>query len=271
MNRKRQGVSRRMLLAGAAAGGLLAARPGAAAAGTGTRRPARKTFVLVHGAWHGAWCWRRVADRLTAHGHKVFTPTLAGLGEHAHLNNPNIDLATHTTDVVNVFKWEDLSDVVLVGHSYGGLVIGGAADQMADRIASIVYLDAFVPKNGQALIDFVPKEQADALKKQAADNVYTPPFPATVFNVNEKDRAWVDSKCTPQSARTWTQGAVITGKSDGIKKKTYIQALGWKPGFQAVRDMIEKTPGWIVEDVPCGHDVMIDMPERLTKMLLAAA
>ena len=104
-----------------------------------------KTFVLVHGAWHGGWCWRRVSDLLERQGHKVFTPTLTGLGERSHLMSKEIRLATHITDVVNHLKWEGLEGVVLCGHSYGGMVVSAVAEQMADKIASIVLLDAFVP------------------------------------------------------------------------------------------------------------------------------
>ena len=111
------------------------------------------TFVLVHGAWHGGWCWQRVADRLRGSGHTVFTPTLTGLGERSHLLRGGIDLKTHITDVVNVIKWEGLSDVVLCGHSYGGFVISGVAEQMAPAIHSIVFLDAFVPRNGESVLD----------------------------------------------------------------------------------------------------------------------
>src|SRR5580692_5678378 len=111
------------------------------------------TFVLVHGAWHGGWCWQRVADRLRRDGHTVFTPTLTGLGERSHLLSSGIDLKTHITDVVNVMKWEGLNDVVLCGHSYGGMVISGVAEEMAPAIRSIVFLDAFVPQNGEAVQD----------------------------------------------------------------------------------------------------------------------
>src|ERR1700744_6452659 len=103
----------------------------------------QKTFVLVHGAWHGGWCWRRVADLLEQRGHKVFTPTLTGLGERSHLMRSDINLDTHIADVVNVFKGEDINDAVLVGHSYGGYPISGAIEHVSDRIASVVYLDAF--------------------------------------------------------------------------------------------------------------------------------
>src|SRR5215468_3419613 len=106
------------------------------------------TFLLVHGAWHGGWCWRRVSDLLEQQGHKVFAPTMTGLGERSHLLDARINLATHIADIVNVIKWEKLEDIVLVGHSYGGVIISGVAEQMRQSIGSIVFLDAFVPASG---------------------------------------------------------------------------------------------------------------------------
>ena len=111
----------------------------------------QKTFVLVHGAWHGGWCWRRVADLLEKKGHKVFVPTMTGLGECSHLMSKEINLTTHITDIVNLIKWDDLSDIVLVGHSYGGFIISGVAEQVGDKIGSIVFLDAFYPDSGDSL------------------------------------------------------------------------------------------------------------------------
>src|ERR1700726_2852475 len=121
------------------------------------------TFVLVHGAWHGGWCWQRVADRLRGGGHMVFTPTLTGLGERSHLLCAGIDLKTHISDIVNVMKWENLSDVVLCGHSYGGLVVPGVAEQMAPAIRSIVFLDAFVPHNGESMEDLTGPAVKDSI------------------------------------------------------------------------------------------------------------
>ena len=114
------------------------------------------TFVLVHGAWHGGWCWARVARLLTAAGHDVFAPTLSGLCERSHLRTPDTGLDTHILDVVNEMKWKGLQNVVLVGHSYGGMVISGVAEKMEKSIASFVMLDAFMPENGQAVIDMQP-------------------------------------------------------------------------------------------------------------------
>jgi len=110
------------------------------------------TFVLVHGAWHGGWCWKRVAALLRQAGHEVFAPTLTGLGERAHLMSNAIDLHTHIRDILGVLQWEELADVVLCGHSYGGMVISGVADRVPEKLRSLVYLDAFVPDNGTCMI-----------------------------------------------------------------------------------------------------------------------
>ena len=151
------------------------------------------TFVLVHGAWHGGWCWRRVADILERQGHKVFTPTLTGLGERSHLMRAGINVSTHVTDVVNVLKWERLKDVVLCGHSYGGLVVSGVAEQSAAAIGSIVFLDAFVPANGQAMEDSTNQATRDALKAAGErGDLGVPARSAAAFLVNEKDQAWVE-------------------------------------------------------------------------------
>src|SRR5581483_5466804 len=124
-----------------------------------------KTFVLVHGAWHGGWCWRRVADQLEGKGHKVFAPTMTGLGERSHLLTKDINLATHITDIVNVIKWEGLSNIVLVGHSYGGIIVSGVADQAHDKIGSIVFLDAFVPDDGDSLLEKASQAARDGMNE----------------------------------------------------------------------------------------------------------
>src|SRR2546425_220660 len=137
-------MTRRGVLASAGAGAGAAAL-GSAPAPAQTGAP--KTFVLVHGAWHGGWCWRRVADLLQKRGHKAFTPTMTGLGERSHLIDGKVNLATHVRDIVNVIKWESLNDIVLVGHSYGGMIISGVAEEMREAIGSIVFLRAFLPGN----------------------------------------------------------------------------------------------------------------------------
>jgi pimeloyl-ACP methyl ester carboxylesterase len=169
------------------------------------------TFVLVHGAWHGAWCWRRVARLLARDGHEVFTPTLTGLGERSHLLAPGIDLDTHILDVANEIKWQELKDVVLVGHSYGGMVISGVAERVGKAIAAFVMLDAFFPENGEALIDLSAGAVQEAfLAAQRSGATSLPPRSAAAFKVNENDRAWVDAQCTPQPIGCVLQKLALT-------------------------------------------------------------
>ncbi len=236
-------------------------------------QPDRKTFVLVHGAWHGGWCWRRVSDLLEKQGHKVFTPTLTGLGERSHLLRTGINVSTHVTDVVNVLKWEGLSDVALCGHSYGGMVVSGVAEQMGDKIASIVFLDAFVPENGDSMVELTSQTVRDGLKA-ATDRgeMAMAPRPAAAFLVNVKDQAWVDAMCTPHPIGTMTEKLVLTGARERIGKKTYIRAGAYpNPGFDKALERVKADKSWRVYSVPCGHDVMVDMPEQLAKTLLEVA
>ncbi len=231
------------------------------------------TFVLVHGAWHGGWCWRRVADRLCSAGHVVFTPTLTGLGERAHLLRAGIDLTTHVTDVVNVMKWERLTDVVLCGHSYGGFVISGVAEQMLAAIRSIVFLDAFVPKNGDSPRNLTGPAVQDGIRVtlQRGD-LGMPPRAAEAFGVNVADRAWVDSLCVAQPIGTFTEKIVLSGACDRIARKSYIRAASYaNPGFDRALAAAKADPSWRTYEVGCGHDVMVDRPERLTEILLEAA
>ena len=261
----------RLAVAGvAASGAALAAAPVVAQTG----RFARRTFVLVHGAWVGGWCWRRVADILEADGHKVYTPTLTGLGERSHLMNGNINLDTHITDVVNLFKWENLENVVLCGHSYGGWVISGAIEQLLPQVSSIVFLDAFMPEDGQTAYDLAAernREQIAAAVKEG--RIHTPPaLSAEVLKVNERDRAWVDAKMTPQPIGVWLQKIRLTGTRDRVAKKTYIRATNYpQPTFDKFFATTKANPTWRTYEVPCGHVVMVDMPERLAEILLEVA
>ena len=257
----------------AACAGLVAAAASGEIIGPAQAQAQQKTFVLIHGAWHGGWCWRRVSDLLEKKGHKVFSPTLTGLGERSHLLSKDINLTTHITDIVNVLKWEDLKDIVLVGHSYGGIIVSGVADQMHDKIASIVFLDAFVPEDGDSLY-----EKASAAAKGGmteALNKGEPsmkPVPAAVFRVNEKDRAWVDAKCTPQPIGTLTDKAKVTGGREKIAKRTYIRAKGYPSiPFDAAYDKLKGMAGWKMYEMTAGHDAMVDEPDRLTEILIEVA
>ncbi len=232
-----------------------------------------RTFVLVHGAWHGGWCWQRVADRLRGAGHAVFTPTLTGLGERSHLLRAGIDLTTHITDVINVIKWEGLTDVVLCGHSYGGFVISGVAEQMTPAIRSIVFLDAFVPRNGESVQDLTAPAVKDSIAAalQRGD-IAISPRAAEAFGVNAADRAWVDRLCVGQPIATFTGKIALSGARDRIARKTYIRAESYaNPGFDRALESAQSDSSWRTYGVPCGHDVMVDMPERLSEILLEVA
>jgi len=231
------------------------------------------TFVLVHGAWHGGWCWRRVADLLERGGHKVFTPTLTGLGERSHLLRAGINVSTHVADVVNVLKWERLAGVVLCGHSYGGLVVSGVAELMAPAIGSIVFLDAFLPENGDSMAALTSDAVREQLKGATErGELGVPPRPAAAFLVNEKDRAWVDAMCVPQPIGTMTEKMALTGARERIAKKSYIRAAAYpNPGFDKAYARVKADGAWRTYEVTGGHDVMVDMPERLTEILLEVA
>jgi pimeloyl-ACP methyl ester carboxylesterase len=233
----------------------------------------RHTFVLVHGAWHGGWCWRRVADRLRAAEHVVYAPTLTGLGERSHLIAPAVSLTTHITDIVNVMKWEELDDIALCGHSYGGMVIAGVAERVFEKIRSIVFLDAFLPRNGDALIDLVPPAGQQSMREHLnTGETVLPPRSAEAFRVNEADRAWVDRLCVPQPAAAVTEKIALTGAYERIARKTYIRAAGYpNPTFDAAYARVRADASWRTDEADCGHDVMVDRPEWLAGRLIAAA
>ncbi len=265
--------NRRIVLSGMAAGAGAAAGALDSLVTPVQAQTSAKTFVLVHGSWHGGWCWRRVADRLESKGHKVYTPTLTGVGERAHLMSAMITLDTHITDVANVIKWENLDNVVLVGHSYAGFVISGVAEKAQSAIRSIVYLDAFLPENGDRVVDYSPPDMRESSFAAAARNdVGRPVPPAKAFGVNEKDQAWVDSKMTPQPTFVSLQPIALTGARDKIARKTYIRAAAFSaPAFDKFLAKLKTDSSWRTYEVPSGHDVMVDMPDRLTEILLEVA
>jgi pimeloyl-ACP methyl ester carboxylesterase len=255
-----------MGLASAAAAAMTSIGPAQAQA-------APRTFVLVHGSWHGGWCWSRVAQILRKHGHEVYAPTLTGLGERSHLMSGLITLDTHITDVVNVIKWENLENVTLVGHSYAGFAISGVAERALPAISSIVFLDAFLPENGQRVVDMAPPElAATSLAAVARNEVSRPVPPAKAFGVNEKDQPWVDSKTTPQPTLVSVQPLALTGAREKIGRKTYIRATSYpNKKFDEHLAKLKGDQTWRTFGVPCGHDVMVDMPERLVEILMEVA
>jgi len=233
---------------------------------------ARKTFVLIHGAYHGGWCWRRLADLLERQGHKVYAPSLTGNGDRSHLLSLDVNLDTQIADIANLVTWEDLTDICLVAHSLGGWPASGALEQIHDRVASIVWLDAFKPADGQRGIDFISEHSRKAmLDAVARGEAGRKPPPAKLFSTSEKDYAWIDSKLTPQPNGPALQPIRLTGKRETIAKKTYIRAPRYpQPAFdQALAEcQADKTWQTLVNETT-GHDVMIDQPEWL--MDVAAA
>ncbi len=268
-------TTRRTLIAGSLAAfglnaisGLAGAEP-AVAGETMTK----KNFVLVHGAWHGGWCWRRVSDLLQRKGHRVFSPTLTGLGERSHQLQKGIGISAHITDICDVLTWEDLNNVVLVGHSYGGIVVSGVAERATARLSSIVFLDSFMPANGQALIDFTPPAMNSMIREMAArgDLALAGP-PSTAFGISDEDRAWVESKMTPQPIGTFIEKSEYTGARDKIGKKAYIRASAYpNPTFDGHLAQVKSDPSWKSFEMATGHDAMITAPSELVKILLAVA
>jgi len=232
------------------------------------------TYVLVHGAWRGSWIWKRIRRLLQARGHEVFTPTHTGVADRSHLSSPNVNLDMHITDVANLIRWEELSNVILCGHSYGGCVVSGVADRVPDRIGALVYLDAFVLENGQCLDDTIPPEVRNkriALAKEVGEGWKLPPIPAEEFNVNSRDRDWVNRQSTMQSLACFEQPLRLTGALNQIKNVTYILASGWSPSpFPQLYEKA-KAKGWKTATIECGHDVMLDRPEEFVEQLLAVS
>lgn len=236
-------------------------------------------FVLVHGAWHGGWCWRRVADALRARGHRVFTPSLTGLGDRAHLFSQDISLQTHVADILSVVEAEELSDFVLVGHSYGGLVISGVADTLRERVSHYVYLDARVPSDMSPGASFswsgldTPETREARLKsvREQGKGVEFPPPPPSAFAVTKpSDVAWVQRHVKPMPVQTYIGTFTFKNSgSDGLRR-TYIAAI--KPSLAALvstHNRIKSDPTWSFTTLEAGHDAVVTAPDELASLLLA--
>lgn len=232
------------------------------------------TYVLVHGGGHGGWCYQRVARLLRAAGHDVYTPTLTGLGERAHLLSPRVDLDTHIQDVAAVLRYEDLRDVILVGHSYGGMVITGAADRSADRVGRLVYLDAANPKDGQSLVDVSgPHIQWTRQFGTMVDGVELVLLPETsdvgrMYGVTDPDdAAWMTSKLTGHPWRCFEQPLTLTDEAAYLAIPQYHIVC---TSTLATRDpelIAEARAGGRLWDIDTGHDLMITEPQRVADAL----
>jgi len=236
------------------------------------RAQERQTFVLVHGAWHGGWCWRDVRQALEDQGHRVLTPTLTGLGEKSHLRSPDITLDTHIQDILNLFTWEELSDVVLVGHSYGGVIISGVCDAMKDRIKHAIYLDAIVPNDGDTVLPGGTKEIAEARFGPLVDGYLAPAREPVSFGIPDTmpdALAWVRRRVTPQLLGTWiTPIRLPNGGSDGIPR-TFIfcsDRPDMTPAQAARIERFQDDPSWKYDELPFGHDAMVILPNETAQM-----
>ncbi len=226
-------------------------------------------FVLVHGAWHGGWCYRHTANELRGRGHVVVTPTLTGVGERFHASSEAITLETHIRDIVGCIEAEELDRVILCGHSYGGMVITGVADRMAERIKTLVYLDAFVPEHGDSCHGLLPKALAPDVARQFLEGIravareqhsgMVTPLSAEMFNV---------TPCVPQALATFEMPILLSGRGDAIERRIFILADNWDPSpFRFFAKKYESVAGWQIVKMRCGHSVMVDMPSELAAVL----
>ena len=233
----------------------------------------RANIVIVHGAWVGGWRWRAVADLLTDRGHRVFTPTLTGLGERAHLSSPSVNVSLHACDIANLVKYERLQNILLVGHSYGGMPMSVAVEMIpVGVIQSIMYMDAFFPEDGQSLNDLVPGPPH--LPETAGDYLVPPPRVNLVgFNthMDPAARAAYEERRVPQSAFCFSEKAVLSGTRELIPKKAYVLATGYKNDtFAPVAEKLRGRPGWRVEEMPYTHDLMHVATEHTASMIESA-
>lgn len=228
------------------------------------------TYVLVHGAWHGGWCWHKVAHALASTGSKVYTPTLTGLGERAHLLSPEIGLETHIQDILGTLEAEDLHGVILVGHSYSGIVVTAVADRVPDRIARVVYLDAIVPRDGECLYDRAPAQIKAHFEEHARLGGEGWRVPASAAGVqllglkDEGDIGWVLPKLTPHPVRTFREAVRLGGGFPKVPR-TYINCIGDKPLGQPRTAQAEGIDDY--HEIRTGHDAMVTAPQDVVWVL----
>ncbi|MGY1705202.1 alpha/beta fold hydrolase [Geodermatophilus sp. SYSU D00697] len=239
------------------------------------------TFVLVHPAWFGGWCWRKTTPLLRAAGHEVVTPTLTGLGDRAHLLDHGIDLLTHVEDVVSVLTYEDLDHVVLVGNSSGGMVVTGVADRVPERIAEVVYLDAFVPEDGQSVLDLVTPERRvgmAALVEQEGDGwllprIAPPPWEEILPRLWEitdpADLAWVQPRLHATPVGHFSRPVRLVNGAAGELPRTYVRCARFPtPTFDRYAQQAREAPGWRYRELDCSHIPYVTCPDALAAVLL---
>lgn len=215
-------------------------------------------IVMVAAAWHGGWALAPIARQLRAQGHEVFTPTLTGLGERSHLARSGINLETHIDDVANVLLFERLNDIVLCAHSYAGMVISGVADRLPERIASLVYVDAFVPQDGESWWDLA----GDRYRQLALDRCS-----ADGFGVVPPDH--LDKRCSPHPLASFRQAIRLTGRWQEVREKVFVYASGWpETPFASTYAALKSDPAWTVKSVPTRHDIPRDAPQEVVSIVL---
>jgi pimeloyl-ACP methyl ester carboxylesterase len=243
------------------------------------------TFVLVHGGWLGGWCWQRLTPLLREAGQNVFAPTLTGLGERAHLASPQINLSTHIQDIVNVLTYEDLHDVILVGHSSTGMVISGGAEHVAERLAHLVYLDAYVPADGQALVDIqgpVARERMAAHARAEGDGWRLPTFRGPWepclrehwLITNDADIQWIVPRLTPHLYPTLTEPVRLVNPVAAALPRTYIRCPQGLPNpvFDQAADAAQRQGStWRYRELQTAHMAMVTLPRELADLLLEIA
>lgn len=231
------------------------------------------TFVLVHGAWTGAYGWHHVRRLLQAQGHEVFTPSLTGIGDRAHLASPQVTLRTHVHDVANLVLYEDLSRIVLLGFSYGGFVVSGALEHIADRVDHLVYLDALVPEfSGQSVLALV--RGADTRASVQLNESWLLPAPERQFDSPDEGR-WISARRTGQPAGTFAEPVYLSRPLEDYPfSRTYIAATANPPGDPGLGAIghcaarCRSSKAWHYAEISTGHMVASNRPEELTRILL---
>jgi pimeloyl-ACP methyl ester carboxylesterase len=230
------------------------------------------TIVLIHGSWHGGWCWQKLVPLLRHHGHDVYTPTLTGMGERSHLLGEQADIERHIRDILQFLFYEGLRDVIMVGHSYGGVIISGVAEQAADRIARLVYLDAFIPRDGDSLFSMRPPEFANYFRDRAekeGDGTLLPALPPEEFGVRDpEDVAWMRPRLCPVRLETFADPVRVPTAAAERLARSYIFCTESGFGAEAER---AKQEGWDYYELQTGHDPMVTMPHELSAVLLSCA
>ena len=226
-------------------------------------------FVVAHGAWSAGWAWKKMHLLMRASGHVLSTPTYTGIGERAHLAHADVDLQTHIQDVLAVLEWEDLRDVILIGHSYGGMVATGVADQARERIAQLVYLDAHAPQDGQSAFDMGPPERAEAMRARArseGEGWRIPPNPMPP-DTPETDLAWANPRRVPQPLKTFEMKLrLCNGPLTLPRHYIYAQRCAAGDGFRPSYERAQRE-GWGHDEIDASHNPHITAPQALMALL----